>query len=380
MLLSTGCATRPAARYRAHLNDGRLQSPVTRSFDGYRDNNNFARNRFGSPVGRGYNVRNFSRIGNGSSTIGDNARVPSLNARNTRVTRNINTNTNTNVNVNDNEFDITANESSNEPRRSHNNISVGTEKTENKNRSLKLAPGKASEKHEKKETTHRSHENTLKQENQHIRRAHNAERLNESAAAARTRVTRSSASRSLARGADIPEAVNDSRLNRSVDTPDYTPNITNRRTALGRTHGFGRNFGFSRYNGLIRNNRGNRVSRGYVGNYNHGNNGLIRDYRFNDGLRNDGFVRNGRGSAFTRNHNYDNWNNGLYGGLNEGWNNGFNNNLARYDRNYGFARNYDSWETIGNAQRNFGHGATFVGPTYAGPYYADLGMTSSGSY
>jgi len=323
MLISTGCTTNPTTRYRASLNDGRLQSPVTRSFDGYRNHNNFARNRFGSPIGRGYNVRNFSRIGNNGSNINDYARVPSLNSRNTNVTRNTNTNTN--------EFD-SVNESR-ENRRSH-NVNVGTEKTETKttNKSLKMAPGKASEKHEKKEGAHITRRAHTAQENHQVKRAHTPS------------TPRPSSNRVLTRG---------------VNVPGYIPNVDNRETALDRTNNLGRNFNFGRYNNYTRNNglvRNHRRSNGYVRNYNNGN-GLIRDYRFNDGLRHDGFAEN---------HYYNNWDNGLYGGLNEGWNNGFNNDLVRYDRNNGFVRSHGLRRTRGTAPHNFSNGATFVGPHYAG--------------
>ena len=344
MLVSTGCSAGRTTRYRASLNDGRVQSPVTRSFDGYRNHNNFARNRFGSPIGRGYNVRNFSRFNGSRSAVNGYTHTPDLNTRNTRNTRN----TKVTRNIITNELDSNNKDNKvkvNENRKSH-NINVRTEKTENKLH--RTAPAKASE----KQGTHRSHQTHEKHQ---AKKAHNTERLNKSAETAGNHVTRSSGTNSLARGADVPG----------------TAEVNNNR---------GRN-AFGRYNGLLRNSRALRSQRrsnsynGYIENYNHGN-GLIRDYRFNEGLRNDGFVRNGRTDTFIRNHNYDTWNNGLYSGLNEGFNNGFNNDLTGYSRYDGFTRNNGLFGTGDNAPRHFSNGATFVGPTYAGPYYAGLGMVA----
>jgi len=360
MLLSTGCSSAPVTRYNAGVNDGRLHNPITRSFNGYRNHNNYAHNRFGSTIGRGYSSRAYSRPGTtiADNTLGNYTRVPSLNTRNSH--------------------NLTS-----ERVATHRNINrVPAQITEKEN---KVVPKKEAENRTTRsshtEHNEKKHEKNKDHEKNNVRtpvpnRA--TKDLHESAAAARKKAeshittTRSAATEkaketehkpSRVKTASNPTTPSNTRvLRRPQHSANYMPNSGNRAgapsvynqgvvrsyTALDnsyrgndinhirrdghrRTNRFFRNHasgnryrgGFLRSHGPTRSyhNRMYRnpaATRGYVGNYNYFD-GLIRDYRFGDGMTGN--------HRFSRNHRFD----GVIPRVNNTLrNHGFNDGFSRY--------------------------------------------------
>ena len=325
MLLSTGCSSAPVTRSMA-ANDAAPRSHVTRSFDGYRNHNNYrTRNRFGSPVGRGYNVR--------SNRAGSDLRIGDELTPYSPRTSNFNT-----------------------PRRTHAPAAITQTRTETKSseNTKRQAPGSAAKVRatQATEKLHRSSADARKSIGHEINKTREA---NETAARAtkHTPQTTKTNSTVINRSAETlrtpqhssnfaPRTSERAALHRAtprhtysnvergivrtrntanevlVDGHGLNNDLAHRPYRAGRTENRSFLRGYRLGNGYIRRNARNAQygSRGYVLNYNNGYDGVIRDYRFGDNF--------GGGHGFR--HNYG----GNYG------HNYARRSHARYPMHYGY--------------------------------------------
>jgi len=384
MLLSTGCSAAPINRYRVNNStDGR--HTVTRSLDG-----DYRSNRFGSPVGRGYNVRNVSR-NNGSRRLGivnEYTQGTNLNTQTANTERKIPDNltpragqrhTTRNItnkgNVINKEEKIKPATNSDVTRSgSHTSQNKVTQGTAAKAHNVQRSARNTINKEEKKKpaisaavTKSRSHTSQHQVNKETAAKTHNAQRLNRAAATAKPNVTRSTPVQKAAGAEDF-------RVRQAIHSNNYIIGEDGMGSPLNpvprvgfRTGNLGRNIVRRSNNGLAQRNRENGIFRrnltinddmntaftrnyhrannssGYVGNFNRGN-GLVRDYRFNGLGYNEGFVRT---DGFWGNDNATRHNRGNamfvrdYYGYDDtipDWNDNFRDDFVRFDRQGGFMR------------------------------------------
>jgi len=308
MLLSTGCATMPVTRSMT-ANDAGVHTNVTRSHGAYRGraayDNLGARNRFGSPIGRGYNVRNRflepgSRINNNLTSnyprpTNLNTTAPQTTPRRSNLalveveTEKTHENRVTENKKSEHKEEkatgsATKNRATKATEKLHENSAKARKDAEHKIKETKKANGT-----KVKETTHKP--STVKTETAQTHRSHTALRT--------------------PRAAHVNERT---AFNRANHRPNHTNiergilrtrNIANEALVDGNAINFEANHAYPRHNmyprraenrsflrdyrignGYLRRNTRNAHygSQGYVRNYNNGYDGLIRDYRFGNSL------------------------------------------------------------------------------------------------
>jgi len=268
-------------------NNAPARTHITRNFDGYGVNNNYrVRNRFGSPLGRGYNVR--TNVPESNLRISDNltpqySRNPNLNTP--RRTHSAVTETRTETKSHETKKQAPG--SAAKVRTTEATEKLHRSSTEaRKNAEQQISRTRASSEAKAKETKHTPQ--TVKTDNTVINRSTETLRTpqrssnfvphtREGAALNRVapRHTYSNVERGIVRIRDTANEVlvNGYGLNNHVTPNPYRARHTGHRS-LFRGYGFG--------NRYVRRNAGNAQygSRGYVLNYNNGYDGVIRDCRF----------------------------------------------------------------------------------------------------
>lgn len=307
MLLSTGCAAMPVTRNMS-ANDARVHTNVTRSHGGYGGRASYGtlrtHSRYGSPIGRGYNVRNsFLEPG---SQINDNLisnypRPVNINttARQTRLNR-------SNLALVEVETDKTYENKETESKKTENN------KTDNKK---EKATGSAAKTHTTK-ATEKLHESSAKARRDAEHKIKKTKKANETKvketthkpSTAKTETTQTHRSHTALRSPRhsanlVPQTPRAPRISERVafNRANYRPTRSNieRGINLETNHAYPRHNMYPRRtenrsflrghrigNGYLRRNSryANYGSQGYVRNYNNGFDGLIRDYRFGNSL------------------------------------------------------------------------------------------------